>query len=275
MVRLKYAKETVMNRFVECLEDRRLRSVSLKAGVLTIKGTDGDDGWTVEQKGSKIIVTDTVKGGVRKYASSKVKTINMMGYAGNDSLTQKDNVKKPGKIDGGAGDDEITSGRGRNVIIGGDGVDAVFYWNRTEDLKITLDNVPNDGAASEKDNVRDDVEKVFGGYGDDYIAGSPWWDILNGMEGNDTLLGGAGDDDLYGQDGDDLLEGFDGADLIYGDSGDDSISGDAGEDTLNGGEGDDVFLALDGESDTLVDELGESLFELDEDLDLLNEPVES
>jgi Ca2+-binding RTX toxin-like protein len=106
---------------------------------------------------------------------------------------------------------------------------------------------------------------VFGGNGDDTIAGGRKDDILDGgdgidhiygMAGNDYIAtgngawnyveGGAGDDKIHGGDGMDYLNGNDGRDLIYGYLGEDYLEGGNGNDSLFGGEGDYSYNYLSG-----------------------------
>ena len=75
---------------------------------------------------------------------------------------------------------------------------------------VTIDNVPDDGDASDgppgaRDNVRMDVENIVAGDGDDHLTGGPVWGRLVGNGGDDTLEGGDGGDALEGGPGDDLL----------------------------------------------------------------------
>jgi Ca2+-binding RTX toxin-like protein len=180
------------------------------SGVDTISGGDGDD---------------TISGGD---GADQVNGDNgadsVVGDQGND--TER----------GGRGNDSFqqvgtTAGDGSDVLIGGDGSDQVSYFPRQSGLTVTLDNNANDGLANEHDNVKADVEKVFGGAGDDTITGSAADNQLNGFNGNDTIDGG------------------DGLDFLSGDIGDDTITGGDGADTMSGGSGADRFHALDGGTD--------------------------
>lgn len=164
---------------------------------------------------------------------------NIIGGSGNDTLTGNSNANV---LTGGAGHDNLSGGPGAaacagkadvlnggegndvfamgpiancaDEIIGGAGRDTVDYQYRSEALVITIDNAANDGELSESDNVKNDVEVVVGG------------------SGNDTITGGSGNDELHGGAGDDVLNGG---------AGNDTLIGNAGNDTLNGGAGDDLF----------------------------------
>ncbi len=81
-------------------------------------------------------------------------------------------------------------------------------------VSVTFDDVANDGAGGENDNVRSSVEGATTGDGDDTIVGSPADNLLQGGAGNDTITGGAGDDDVQGCSGNDVLSGESGDDTI-------------------------------------------------------------
>ncbi|WP_300515476.1 hypothetical protein [Aliiroseovarius sp.] len=126
-------------------------------------------------------------------------------------------IETPGElnvVDGGAGDDQITTGDTAGYAFGGVGND-----------QITL----GDGTTA-----------AFGGAGVDILTGG----------GSDSYLdGGAGDDVIQGGDGDEILKGGvhvadsdeSDDDVIDGGAGDDDISGGDGADTLSGGQGNDVI----------------------------------
>jgi subtilisin-like proprotein convertase family protein len=140
----------------------------------------------------------------------------MSGGNGNDQLTGAGGADF---MDGGDGDDQFLEGAGpsgSDVMIGGDGTsDRVSYTQRTVGLVVSLDNNANDGASGEGDNVRSDVEDVFGGSAIDVITGSAVANNLRGNGGADTLAGGAGGDTLTGGAGDDTMKGEAGNDTLF------------------------------------------------------------
>uniref|UniRef100_UPI00398C12D3 calcium-binding protein n=1 Tax=Polaromonas sp. YR568 TaxID=1855301 RepID=UPI00398C12D3 len=95
------------------------------------------------------------------------------------------------------------------------------------------------------------VERIYGGNGDDTIKGGAR---------DETFSGGAGDDGLYGAGGRDLLIGGAGTDRISGDEDNDILQGGEGADSIEGGDGDDLVLqdmgrsqdTLDGGADNLL-----------------------
>ena len=78
---------------------------------------------------------------------------------------------------------------------------------------------------------------MYGGNGQDRLAGGNGVETLDGGNGLDRLDGGAGNDLLYGGNGRDTLNGGDGADQLYGGNGRDDLDGGFGADRLEGGLG--------------------------------------
>ena len=134
---------------------------------------------------------------------------SLYGSAGNDYL---DGIFSGATMlmQGGKGNDLIRSGPNSDTIIGGAGIDTVSYDNRGDNLTVTLDNQPGDGAPGENDNVASDIEGIIGGSGNDTLVGGA---------ANNSLQGGAGDDSLDGGAGDDTLVGGPGADTMFGNTG--------------------------------------------------------
>jgi hypothetical protein len=107
------------------------------------------------------------------------------------------------------GDDELDGGSGADGISGGPGDDSVAYAGAA--VTVTLDGVPDDGAAGEGDNVAPDVEDAYGTDGPDKLVGNAQDNTLDGLAGNDQITGGAGADGLYGGEGDDNIDSRDGS----------------------------------------------------------------
>jgi Ca2+-binding RTX toxin-like protein len=169
-------------------------------------------------------------------------------------------------IHGGDGDDTFLEGSAktpREIISGGNGNDTIDYSARRTNLQVTLapaaTSSADDGdptSPAEADDIKDDVEHVIGGSGNDSLVGGDNDDVLDGGPGNDTLVGGLGNDVLNGGSGNDwFYEGSsaNGSDVFNGGSGLDtvdysgrlsavvvSMDGAAADDGDGGGEGDDV-----------------------------------
>jgi len=243
---------------VDALEQRRMLSVTLSNGVLTLTGTGGNDVATFAPSGSNLLVSDN--GTNYSYALTSVNQIVVNLNHGNDSVTMSAGLSIPASLVGGNGDDTLVGsdgddtllggagldslsgaggndvlngGTGADAMFGGSGVDRVDYFARTANLVITLNGIANDGEAGENDNIHTDVEHVIGGSGNDDITGSASNNSLVGNDGNDTLRGLTGDDTLQGNAGEDVLQGGQGADIVDGGTGIDWSLYDDNPDALN------------------------------------------
>ncbi|MGF1632714.1 MAG: CAP domain-containing protein [Phycisphaerae bacterium] len=209
-----------------------------------IEGGPGDD-YIFASAGD-----DTVYGGDgndRIYGGSGNDLLNgdagddlIFGGPGNDTL---EGSYGNDRLYGEAGDDRLLGGNQNDRLDGGDGADyidggphedTVDYGHRRRAIRVTLhDNLPNDGEPGEGDNVLNTVERVVGGWGDDYIAGSSANNVLWGWRGNDTLVSNGGRDTLYGSVGDDTLLTRDGSyTLAYGGGGIDTAEADLIDDII-------------------------------------------
>ena len=193
----------------------------------------------------------------------------LLGGAGTDTLS------------GGSGSDTFSDGSAasNDVFNGGSGTDRVSYSGRQATVTATMDDVANDGAAGEADNVRLDVEQLQGGDRADTLTGNTAANRLLGGYGDDTVNGGSGDDQLDGGPGADIFQGGagtrdvadysartnpvtaaidgvaadgeagEGDDVrtdvegIWGGSSSDDLTGGAAADDLRGNDGDDTFRA--------------------------------
>jgi Ca2+-binding RTX toxin-like protein len=173
--------------------------------------------------------------------------VRLYGGPGNDSLrggTRND------ELFGDAGTDTLvadaTSAMGADTFTGGADSDSLDFSTRAQGVTISLDNMANDGAAGEGDNVMDDIEVITGSSGDDVLTGTAGANTFNAGAGNDTMTGGAGNDVLSGDAGNDtFLEGS-------ADSGLDTLNGGAGVDTVDYGlrtNAVTVTIGVDGDSD--------------------------
>jgi Ca2+-binding RTX toxin-like protein len=232
------------------------------AGTAIIRGGDGDD---IIYGGSG---SDEIYGGLG------VDTI----YAGSgDDLVFSDEGFKSrnsvraisGPTDG---DDRIFGGSGRDILIGGGGVDTIDGGDGDDivigdggqvsfDLIEPLedDQIPT---RVKVDQIRYTERDFF--YSGDILSGGSGADEIYGGKGDDIIEGGSGHDKLFGEAGFDVIHGGTGWDTIFGDgwrtigtrvggetapedlqttSGGeaDEIYGDAGEDTIYGGGGGDVI----------------------------------
>ncbi len=115
-----------------------------------------------------------------------------------------------------------------------------------------------------------DKRSIYGGDGNDALAGSDQndlirggsgHDVLHGRGGQDTLDGGSGNDHIYGQspnggaDASDSISGGEGNDYLQGNAGSDTLDGGTGSDRINGGADGDKIIGGEG-NDTVNGNLG-------------------
>ncbi|WP_299614391.1 tandem-95 repeat protein [uncultured Tateyamaria sp.] len=169
----------------------------------------------------------------------------IVGGTGNDVI---DGGIDDDEISGDEGTDRIVGGEGNDLIEGGTGDDTIFAGN-DPDLGLDQLNIEDDGSNPifPADPRPDNgLDTVFGGAGNDLIFGADDDDDLFGEEGNDTIDGEIDDDFIDGGIGDDSLLGGQGNDTIEGGEGNDFIDGGGQADTLNGGEGNDTIFGDNG-----------------------------
>ena len=161
------------------------------------------------------------KTNVARCAVSAVSSIEIDSGDGNDRAMLGDDVD--GRLDGGAGNDQLwsgtgdaglqggagndmlTPGTGTDVLAGGDGADTASYADRTASspVVVDIDGLADDGnsedadGAGVRDNVQVDVERLIGGAGADDLTGSAIANRLTGGGGEDILRGLAGSDMLF------------------------------------------------------------------------------
>ncbi len=186
------------------------------------------------------------------------------GGAGDDTISTGDDrdtiVGGTGDdvIDGGIDDDEITGDEGADRIVGGEGSDVIeggigndtIYAGNDPDLGLDFLNIEDDGSneLGFGPDLRTDNgrDTVFGGDGNDVIFGADDDDVLYGDEGNDFIDGQIDDDDIFGGIGNDTLLGGQGKDSIEGGDGADLIDGGRNQDTIDGGDGNDTIFGDNG-----------------------------
>jgi Ca2+-binding RTX toxin-like protein len=149
----------------EVLGDRRAPSHPTSQGPIVVRGTEGADSIRVSQgAGGGYVVS--VNGETRHFTREEMSRLTIQGGSGSDSITVASDVGVGLRIEGGAGDDQITGGGGGDSLDGGPGNDI-----------------------------------LRGGDGNDQLAGGSGDDEMSGGRGNDDLAGGAGRDRLTGGQG--------------------------------------------------------------------------
>jgi Ca2+-binding RTX toxin-like protein len=171
---------------------------------------------------------------------------DLRGESGNDVIN---GGPSPGSniLNGGTGNDTLNGGVTFDLLIGGTGADRLSGGGGTSDIAsylesgsgvvVDIDNAADDGIGGEGDNVRTDVEIVYGSPFGDTLTGGTANDILSGFGGNDLLVGGTGNDTLVGGAGNDTHSGGAGNDTL------DAVDGVFANDSLNGGTNTDTCTA--------------------------------
>lgn len=205
------------------------------------------------------LAAQTVHVGRTVTLSSAITVENLIGGAGNDTLTGN---SLENTLTGNGGEDVLRGLSGSDILVGGPGNDQYVFANADaleNDSVIELNNQGSDilaftlvTAAVTLDlsstlvqpvhvnrtlqlSSGNAFETVFCGSGsfDDVLTGNSLVNYLASGGGNDTLNGGSGND---------LLDAGTGNDTITGGPGNDTITGGAGNDQLYGGTGDDTFI---------------------------------
>lgn len=210
---------------------------------ITMYGGDGDD--------------QLVGGSGNDYLVGGNGNDSLSGGAGDDYL---DAGEGNNTLQAGLGNDYMVSGNGVNIYDGQQGTDTVDYSAHTANISITEDNVANDGAPGQGDNVYNTVENIITGAGNDTIIGSSSNNVIDSGAGDDSVNGGSGNDSILGNVGNDTIDGSAGNDTIDGGAGDDSLIGGSGNDLIYGSDGNDSINAVDGVSgnDTVDGGLGDN-----------------
>ena len=246
------------------------------AGIKTVSVATGDRDDSIALDAATIpsTITETLDGGSANDTLSGANTPGTLtGGSGNDVVSGR------GTLNGGSGNDMLTGSpladtlrgsRGRDTLDGGLGVDEISggsstdtlaYRGRSSGVNVTIgsgnfnDGGPEDQTGSRRDNVRGDVEVLFGtDLGDvlvgdgssETLVGLAGDDFIMGNRGGDTILGFDGNDLLIGESGSDILRGGPGADRQFGKSGNDRLAGGPDDDLLRGGTGHDVMKGKNG-----------------------------
>ncbi len=183
------------------------------------------------------------------------------GGAGNDTITTGDDADTifggtgDDIIDGGIDADSIDGGDGNDTIIGGEGSDVIDGGAGDDVIYAALDPSFPDSL-----NIPDEIDPVLNN-GDDLVHGGTGNDTIYGADDNDTLHGDEGDDVLYGGIDDDVLFGGDGQDQLFGGDASDTLDGGNGFDILDGGRDDDTLIV--GTGDVASGGHGDDVFTID------------
>jgi Ca2+-binding RTX toxin-like protein len=203
-------------------------------GVDTLDGGDGNDTYIVDNA-ADIVIDSSGKDTIRATASYTLAdgvAIEIMSVSGVDGLTLTGN-NLANEMYGGVGDDHLVGAGGNDRLDGGLGADTMdggagndtFYVDDANDVVIDSsgkDTIRAKTSYTLADGVAIEVMRVsgtdglhltgnnlanemYGGVGDDYLAGAGGNDRLEGGFGADTMEGGAGDDLYIVDDGGDWV----------------------------------------------------------------------
>ncbi len=178
----------------------------------------------------------------------------IIGGGGNDTI---DSGAGADSITGDIGDDSINGGADPDTIYGGDGNDAIDLGAMSAGL---IKNFTEAGAGNDTIVGSNFDDLIFAGAGNDSVNGSFGNDSILAGAGNDSVDGGLNFDTIYGEEGDDTLKGDQGfingrAEPIEPENSDDRIFGGPGNDYLWGESGDDQVSGGDG-ADILLGQFG-------------------
>jgi len=166
------------------LESRRLLSVTLEAGVLTVTGTDAADQLGVGRSATMIVVNDN--GTSSEWDPAQVQSIVVNGLGGNDQVTVVRPVGKPLTANGGEGDDALRGSAGRERFLGDAGADRLFGGGGGDQLDAGADNDTVVGGPG--------ADRMLGGTGNDrFDAVDRDRDLVDGGEGEDSARLNRGD----------------------------------------------------------------------------------
>ena len=163
-------------------------------------------------------------------------TVNMLN--GGDSLIAAPTTTGTLIVNGGTGNDTITTRDGADTINGGDGTDTVNAGGGNDTVIGTADTVNDSYTGGTGTDTIDysaltALQNVSVNLGSGFASGaSIGTDTLSSFE---NANGGAGNDSLFGSSANNVLHGNGGIDNIVGGNGSDQLFGEAGNDTLNGG----------------------------------------
>ncbi len=202
-------------------------------GANTVIGGDGVDR-LVEAADTNFVLSNASLIGLQTETLFMISEAELTGGPSANSLSVTSTFTGPVTLNGGNGNDTLTSASLNDSLNGGNGDDLLNGVGGDDTL---------DGGAGQ--------DSIFGGLGNDTILGSAGSDWLRGEDGNDTIRGGDDGDLIQGQQGDDSLDGGNGSDIILGSFGNDTALGGAardfviggyGADSINGGTDDDLVL---------------------------------
>src|SRR5215213_1432099 len=132
------------------------------SGADSLRGEAGTDvaSYTTRTSAVTVTIDNVANDGAGEGDDVRTDVERVLGGSGNDTLT---GTSASEELNGAGGDDTLRATAGADTLIGGSGRDLADYSARTKALSISLDDSADDGEAGEGDDVRSDVERVWGG----------------------------------------------------------------------------------------------------------------
>ncbi len=221
----------------------RVPSGSQFADMVVINTGAGDDNVQVSQRNNGMLDV-TINGKPFEITLGPGQQLGVRTGDGNDIVQAAENVRVAMDVQGGNGNDTITTGQGRDRVDGGAGNDIIQTRGGRDDVF--------GGAGNDTIDAGDGNDVVYGGDGNDTLRGGRGNDYLDGGRGNDVLEGGQGNDILSGGLGDDTLRGQQGRDTIYAGAGADTVDNTSGRDKVYAQTGEDTITAARGARNDVV-----------------------
>ncbi|MFV2066546.1 MAG: beta strand repeat-containing protein [Pirellulales bacterium] len=190
-----------------------------------------------------------------------------------DTLTVDASITTPIFVDGGAGDDDLTTGSGDDVLDGGTGDDVLrggagddtylfsAFSNKTAIEPVDGGNDTLDFSALDTTTIggitldmglEGTAQELFSNPADGTLTLQGKFENTTGSADNDAIAGNAENNLIFGGPGDDSIQGIGGSDTIVGGVGDDMIiGGGGGDESIDGGSGADTITSGGGPGDTI------------------------
>jgi Ca2+-binding RTX toxin-like protein len=255
-------------------------TATLKDGVLTITGTEGNDEIYVEYHRDNgeldVVLFNSVGGSLRnkrvKFNVADVQQIRIDGGAGDDYIATGGIMPSPVYVDqnpaGGSGTLVRSAGDGGGRVVSGKTKARRGTGERVVSGKTLAKRHEGERVVSGKTRSLRDHPRIVSGKtlarraaalaavtrsnGSIPLPPQPGgpavdsWDLvpafIDGGAGNDHIEGSGANDTIDGGAGDDVIHGDGGDDALTGGAGNDTILGGTGNDNIDGGAGDDVIL---------------------------------
>jgi Ca2+-binding RTX toxin-like protein len=186
----------------QSLEERRMLSASVEAGVLTVAGTDANDTITVGLNATDNTKLDVnVNGTITSFAllnadtTAAITGIKVSGGNGDDKINvdqTNGGIALPVTLDGGNGQDSLTGGAGADVLNGGNGKDVLSGGDGDDALSGGNGKDMLDGGLGTNvlDQGKGKAPKANHGGGGGHSDGDSDGDSDGGSDGTASVIGG-------------------------------------------------------------------------------------